>query len=365
MGNVGDVASNQLGEKLNIAAAPKALDTVQVARALAALCVVFQHIRFLRCGAFGVDIFFVISGFIVCYVTDNNPHAFLRKRIFRVVPLYWIGTLGIFAVAAIRPDLLNSTTANFGSLVKSLLFIPYVKENGAVFPMLTQGWTLNYEMLFYMLFGISLAVSNRYAKHITAALIIAIVIAGRLFAAGNPVLDFWSGPILLEFILGFLAYSIWNHRLAGVVVRWPTALLIAATLILFAMFVLEHFQIGANVRYVSLGIPATLIVLLLLSVENAFKMPKMFIKVGDASYSLYLFHLYILQFTAKVVHPIDHVSVLGVVIAIFEILLCIVLAMLSFKFIEYPVNKYLRARFVPRGQRKLLQDAKPAAENVP
>src|SRR6185437_14170487 len=138
--------------------ASKGLDNIQALRAIAALLVVFVHLAVpvaalgvAPFGAGGVDLFFVISGFIMVYTTVGRPISgaeFLGRRIVRIVPLYWLLTLAVFGIALIAPTLLQFTTASWGQLLKSLFFIPFAKANGDVQPVLFLGWTLNYEMFF-------------------------------------------------------------------------------------------------------------------------------------------------------------------------------------------------------------------------
>lgn len=79
------------------------LDSIQLLRAIAATAVVVYHIPLFREGAWGVDIFFVISGFIMALVTERSTRHFFAKRVIRVVPLYWLGTFGVFGVACCCP----------------------------------------------------------------------------------------------------------------------------------------------------------------------------------------------------------------------------------------------------------------------
>src|SRR5512138_2340051 len=109
---------------------PVQLDTVQALRAVAALSVVGMHIPAVEHGAFGVDLFFVVSGFIVCHVAAADPGRFLVKRAIRVVPLYWLCTLALFALANAAPGLMGATRADWVELVKSLAFVPFIKGNG-------------------------------------------------------------------------------------------------------------------------------------------------------------------------------------------------------------------------------------------
>ena len=68
-------------------------DSIQALRGLADLFVVFQHVRFLNFGAFGVDIFFCISGFMIMFTTEKSTKYFFRKRLVRILPLYYLMTL--------------------------------------------------------------------------------------------------------------------------------------------------------------------------------------------------------------------------------------------------------------------------------
>ena len=98
------------------------IDSIQILRFLAAFSVMMVHLPLFGFGAWGVDIFFVISGFIMMYVTESNERNFLVKRIIRIVPLYWMLTMGVFSIAIFFPNLLNNTSANLEHLIKSLFY---------------------------------------------------------------------------------------------------------------------------------------------------------------------------------------------------------------------------------------------------
>ena len=107
------------------------LKSLQILRAIAALSVVYYHINAApHFGKFGVDIFFIISGFVMSMIIENGqkPYTFVVNRITRIVPLYWVLTLCLFILSAIKPDLLDTTTANILNFLKSIFFIPYFKE---------------------------------------------------------------------------------------------------------------------------------------------------------------------------------------------------------------------------------------------
>ena len=157
------------------------LHSIQILRAAAAMAVVLFHLgdslarnfglfpsNPFPAGSDGVDVFFVISGFIMCYTTagvdQRSPADFAMKRAARIIPIYYLMTLVLFAVGLVMPSLLASGSATFEQLAKSLLFIPYERANGAVAPVLFLGWTLNYEMFFYAIFTIALIVAPRFRR---------------------------------------------------------------------------------------------------------------------------------------------------------------------------------------------------------
>ena len=137
------------------------LQSIQILRAAAALAVVLFHLTFpldvsfgvlpadaFTVGANGVDVFFVLSGFIMALTTaredQRSPVQFVWKRVIRILPLYWVLTLAVFGIGMVAPHLLNSGAATWEELAKSLAFIPYERAvDGRMAPVLFLGWTLN------------------------------------------------------------------------------------------------------------------------------------------------------------------------------------------------------------------------------
>lgn len=157
------------------------LNSLQILRAVAAWMVVYHHYMqrlydfhystevghfFSAVGPFGVDIFFVISGFIMFYTLRNRdytPREFVLRRVFRIVPVYWFMTLARVTVAPFAASYGPSHFDwDFSSLALSLLFIPHQNPSGiGIFPLLTVGWTLNYEMFFYVWLSLMLLLFPR------------------------------------------------------------------------------------------------------------------------------------------------------------------------------------------------------------
>ncbi|OXJ10936.1 acyltransferase family protein [Burkholderia sp. HI2500] len=277
---------------------------LQCARAFAALAVVGYHMGVLPFGQAGVDVFFVISGFIMSVVTPREGRDFLRKRLIRIVPLYWLTTLGVFAIAVVKPHWLNSTTAGIDYLVKSLLFVPYVKENGHWGPLNLNGWTLEYEMLFYLVIAGSMGFVR--ARHATTFSALALALLCAYVAAGGPaseVVAHLGQPFVLEFGLGVLACRLLETGIAGSLPRvaW---LAVAATALAAIPLAATLFGTPAGFERVFWwGVPACVLIVAAVALDrwgwtirNA-----TLARLGDASYSIYLLHPYVIGATNKIV----------------------------------------------------------------
>jgi exopolysaccharide production protein ExoZ len=277
---------------------PQEILSLQYLRAVAALLVVFHHVRNPGNGLFdpighwkwgqsGVDMFFLISGFIMYSVArEERPVRFLQRRIIRIVPLYWIATFFLYFQISIG---FPGTVPSIDRLVRSLLFIPqYSAQNSAeIWPFLVPGWTLQYEMFFYLIFAIGLA----FKRLLPIALCIGggAIILGQIELGlhGNALFVTYTSPIITEFFQGMLIALV--HRRRSFANYWfllPTgiALLIAVG------------NLDAP-RLLIWGLPSSLILIGCLAIEDAGRMPsfQVFKLLGDASYSIYLSHAFVLQ----------------------------------------------------------------------
>jgi exopolysaccharide production protein ExoZ len=120
-------------------------------------------------GQVGVDIFFVISGFIMYFVHRGDfarpgmVKRFFLRRLVRVVPTYWLLTTLTVVGLVLLPGLFNSRTTDWGWITASYLFVPWQSPAGDISPPVGPGWTLNYEMYFYVIFGSLLLMPRRVA----------------------------------------------------------------------------------------------------------------------------------------------------------------------------------------------------------
>jgi len=300
------------------------LQSLTVLRAVAATSVIFFHIMAPTghtFGEFGVDIFFVLSGFVIALVLDSpnmTARRFLADRIARIVPLYWVLTFGVFAGTFIAPSLFNSTTATFGNLLKSLLFIPYRKESGLIFPMLFVGWSLNYEMMFYVVTTVSLMLTRRHRLLLASALIFVIFCAGKTSGTHDVIAGFYSYQRIFEFPLGFVAYRLWKLR-----TRIKPALAGGMAVAAYAWMAYVDWHGLSDAHLLYFGIPAFLLVASSLSLESTMGsglLTKGAIFVGDASYAIYLSHPYCVEAGRKLlpmaIDGFDATAPVGVVVII-------------------------------------------------
>ncbi|MGO4852939.1 acyltransferase family protein [Phaeovulum sp. W22_SRMD_FR3] len=253
-------------------------------------------------GNFGVDIFFVISGFIMVYTSEMKRQSavkFMLDRIARIVPNYWFFTLLMAAGALIAPSLLRNSEFGVTHLIMSMFFMPHVNPATLTYsPLLRLGWTLNMEMMFYALFAIGIAISFRRRVVIAAGLVLAVFLASLaatlLFASAPAPLQFWSQDILLEFILGMAAGKLFFHnKLPVIPAPFAWALIVLS---LVAAYGLTDLVVRTDLRGIFWGPLAVAIIVAGLSLEPK-RAPNLFMRtagaIGNASYSIYLSHIFV------------------------------------------------------------------------
>jgi peptidoglycan/LPS O-acetylase OafA/YrhL len=189
--------------------------SIQLLRAVAALSVVYLHCttagdyNFFPTGAFGVDIFFIISGFIIAYMVSKTTEDFLIKRIIRIVPLYFLATVAMTLTVMFFPNLIRSTTISVSGFIKSILFIPGPENRSQ--PILGQGWTLNYEMLFYiiMFLCIFFVKNKKYLTIVCILVLVLLTVVLHLTNSTNFIINYYKKGLFLEFIYGMILYHVY------------------------------------------------------------------------------------------------------------------------------------------------------------
>lgn len=337
------------------------MPSIQVLRALAVYLVVLVHLPALVAladgpreifyfGNAGVDLFFVISGLIMVFTTsrrETRPWDFFAHRIAQVVPLYWFITLFVFSIALFSPNLLQSTQPNLTHLAKSLMFIPFQKDNGLFEPVVFVGWTLNYEMFFYAIFAASLFLQQHLLSVCaTIAALVGLVIFQFLGFSKlvSPEAAFLTNPILLEFAMGMVLGLSLPYIPKTISSRWPIYLLVCFALSLFVWGPIFWPNLD---RALIFGLPSFTIVLGAIALDRSMvKWPSMLVLLGDASYSIYLTHFFVTQTCIKFAERMHIKS--GIVLAA---LLLIAFAgvglvgVLTHLFIEKPLTNVTRRLF--------------------
>ncbi len=309
------------------------LPNIQILRALAASTVVYYHsgiettsvcaathqncVYDFWIGGFSVGLFFVISGFIMVATSWNafdQPGAamdFMRRRIIRIVPLYWllttIAVIGVFFV----PSMLNVPVLDPVYVAASYLFWPVTRINGLVRPIANLGWTLNLEMMFYMVFTLALLFNRRLGLTLAIGFLAAFtaVQTTGIFAESGALpstpLNFWADPIIINFILGMIIAVFYKR---GFRFSQQSSLLLMAASVGLSIIA---YQMDETIRSypanhvmarMADAVPPLFLFLACalgpqLNAAKSFWRPALL--VGDASYSLYLIHPFVLRALSK------------------------------------------------------------------
>jgi exopolysaccharide production protein ExoZ len=275
--------------------------SVQYLRALAAAMVLLEHISkksgqvgheifsWLHFGYTGVDVFFVISGFIMCFIYMRSRSGvaslgdFWRRRFIRIMPLYWTLTFLALCVYLIAPEKINSSGGE--TVVWQSFFL--LPGEGQRF-LIANGWTLSYEMYFYALLSLSFLVPNK-ALGAFASIVLVCLIVGSGFV-GLSLGRFLANPFLLEFVFGMLVYLLYRQRSSSGVSYLGLLCLGFGAIGLAA----QQFttSLVPDRRFLTAGVPAAFLVFGVVLNEGPISRvsASWLEKLGNSSYSMYLFH---------------------------------------------------------------------------
>ena len=272
------------------------------------------HEHSLSFAAAGTDLFFAIGGFILVYTTHNRKDsfgAFLYRRFVRIAPLYWLFTLLMLAVLLIAPGHLLTTKGDFWHIVFSLAFIPYPHPVlGFDRPFLFPGWVLNNFALFYVLFGSLLFLSTGKRVVSLSIVLCSLVILSTVFGDASHFLNFYGSTVALDFVQGMLVAWLFFARNEP---PWVIAAVLAIGASIFAVGVLENVSEGSE-RALFWGVADATLLFACVSIEKRWGWPKwgFLSKLGDASYSVFLSHLFALALTTNILRELRLFPILGV-----------------------------------------------------
>ena len=295
------------------------ISSIQVLRALAALMVAIHHVQpdaallaemagasFQRSDLLpwmaGVDIFFVVSGFIMVHASQGlfgRPGAaglFLRRRLARIVPLYWAATSVFLLIVLVSPSVLNSGTPSLAQIAGSYLFWPMLSTQGLAQPVYSLGWTLNYEMLFYVLFAAALVLPARWTLPAVALALAGLVVGESLAGPLTLPFGFWGQPIVLEFAAG-MGLAVLRQK--GLRLHGGLRVLVglAGVAVLMAA---AHVGEGQGIwSVVAWNGSAAVLLVLAAGCGREGPVPPAPVRalatIGDASYALYLVHPFVIR----------------------------------------------------------------------
>jgi exopolysaccharide production protein ExoZ len=285
---------------------------LQILRGLAALGVVFYHTAYLLPGDwhtefFGVSTFFVLSGFIMCFITrdpkggDATPGGFLMRRAIRIVPLYWLCTDALMVF-------LNRPPFHLGGAWQWIsTYVPYAFESAFFLPMerppmLGVGWTLNFEVYFYVVFAAAILISRRFAPLIAASIVYAVIKANDYATDQIWLLKFYSHGYIHFFLHGIVLFYVWwftKDYLKGWA-KWPTVIACAA--IVIGVYGSQFFPPQQQTyAYGATYFPALLVAAALFAASAGADITwRPLVLLGDASYAVYLSHTITLEILRRV-----------------------------------------------------------------
>lgn len=324
---------------------PKArqVATVQYVRAASAVAIVLFHtgLHFgvrIHVGEARVAVFFIVSGIVLWLITmgrRTDPRLFLARRLARIVPLYWLVTLLVFAKEA--AGLTTHAHATLPQLVQSLLFLPHRNAAGMLFPVLVPGWTLVYEMFFCLLMAGLLWVRPERRLIWITVILAALAGAGAVLMPADPIGFVYTNPIMLDFLSGVWLAQMWSRRrlnAAGAVVLLTVGVAVSVAI---------HATPDERRNEILAWMPSLFIVVGALGLERPDRPPIRWLKaMGDGAYSIYLWHIPAISLAAWCLARVG-VSEPVILIPLVTLIATLV-GMVLYRVLEKPMTDALFAR---------------------
>ena len=342
------------------------IQNIQALRGIAVLSVVLFHSLYieqkyggsetllpniLQFGMFGVDLFFVISGFVMVTVTRGKFQIlkealrFIYHRLVRIYPIYWVYSVLLLIVYFIQPTWINNAQGNQVDILASFLLLP-----SHILPLVVVGWTLIHEVYFYLMFFIILLLTpERYLIYTVLLWGLGVGLLNFYLQSSSPVLMLISHPLTIEFIGGCLLAITYFKK--DVKIRSEILLIIVGLGLAASVYGFLCYQnITGSIaplgwwRVIILGIPALLTVYCLTIAErNGWVIHTSIIRIGDASYSIYLSHLLTISTFGRIWSLFSIDDVLDNIIMLpILFMLVLMVGFLSYWYVEKPFLKLSR-----------------------
>jgi peptidoglycan/LPS O-acetylase OafA/YrhL len=350
--------------------------SVQILRGLASILVLLAHAQMpfnqphhatllflFEPGTSGVTLFFILSGFIICYANINKQFSakdFLISRFNRIYPTYWACSLLFIFLFLLENYLFKNSAYEFSQYgfkdwVKSFTLVPFSKI-GNQWPFIPVAWSLSYEILFYIIFGFIVYFKNRYINYLLVLYITFIFYCSLNLSSihlGFP-LNFIFNSDILCFVLGVFVYFLLQLKI-GEKKQGSIAIFFLLSGLLYLAFIWNYELLGMEAlkqipRFYLLGPPYAFILYGAILFEKAnkegmlnFPMKSIFMYLGNASYSIYLFHYLTLTILLPILKPLER-YIGTYLLFIFLCILTLSICLGGYQFIERPLLLWLRRK---------------------
>lgn len=293
---------------------------------------------------FGTDLFVVLAGFLTAHVLGNGKSAgaYLRKRLIRIVPLYWGFTVLAFLVENYA---MTNHPNSLTELLRSLAFVPY-----GPYPVLYPTWTLLIIVEFSLIIAAFQLVSAEYGVFYSAAFAVLLAVAGRISGTTDPILVFYTNPMLADFALGIIIFKLASSR--SLLFRLPpgSAVIVAVTAVTFgaAAAVLRPFCWPGLPRLLTLGVPMSLLLLGVVVLEqlDVYSNSKLLSFLAKCTYSIYLTHWFVNIVSEKLVDESGDSARLAMVLLFVTPVVITYFSVFVYLYAEVPLTRYLSNRFL-------------------
>lgn len=323
------------------------LNNLQVLRAAAAISVVLFHCvaiapkygietalggRLENWGASGVDIFFVVSGFVMVFVQNRSQRSaleFMKNRVLRIAPLYWLLTCVMLIAWILLPEKSFSSFPPAANVLEKIIHfaksIAFSAHFFEAYPLIKVGWTLEYEMIFYILFSAAILIASQNVLLATSGAISATIALGIV------------GPLAVEFIMGMVLSHLFLQGFLPKKIK--AAILLFAISIMVIVFSSDFAESSQWLRVTLWGIPAFFIVASSLMIPQAKR--GLGTILGDASYAIYLIQAFSIPASMKILSALGGTSLgtISIIFVVFVTTLCGVVLRLA---VEMPLTTALK-----------------------